>query len=349
MRKPLTGQLSVRIHAVKDVEHAVTGRFTRGPETFVIMKVEDAIKAKTKATRTDKWQEEMFTVDIDKANEIELTVYDKSGERPTPVGMLWVRISDIAEEMRRKKIESEFQSAGWVSADRMENGNSPGKTDPSYGQLGTSPGGQFMGAGQPPGQGFNNTSGPLQANPVMVDAWFALEPAGRIHLTLTFGKRFFETLSWHLTNLVIAKQMKDRRPIDLGLNRKGAIRARKEEVHEMHGHKFVQQQFYNIMRCALCGDFLKYAAGMQCTDCKYTCHKKCYRDVVTKCNSKANYETDPEEEKLNHRIPHRFENFSNMGANWCCHCGYLLPLGRKATKKCNGTFHSGASRIFTKY
>jgi hypothetical protein len=38
-----------------------------------------------------------------------------------------------------------------------------------------------------------------------------------------------------------------------------------------------------------------------------------------------------------------------MGANWCCHCGYLLPLGRKATKKCNGTFHSGASRVFTKY
>jgi hypothetical protein len=189
MRKPLTGQLSVRIHAVKDVEHAVTGRFSRAPETFVIMKVEDAIKAKTKATRTDKWQEEMFTVEIDKANEIELTVYDKASDRPTPVGMLWVRISDIAEEMRRKKIESEFQSAGWVSADRMENGHSPNKSDPQYGQLGAPPN-QFMG-GPPPGQGqgFNNTSGPLQASPVMIDAWFALEPAGRIHLTMSFGKQ----------------------------------------------------------------------------------------------------------------------------------------------------------------
>lgn len=90
------------------------------------------------------------------------------------------------------------------------------------------------------------------------------------------------------------------------------------------------------MRCALCGEFLKYSAGMQCEDCKYTCHKKCYPKVVTKCISKSNAETDPDEEKINHRIPHRFEVFSNMGANWCCHCGYILPLGRKNCRKCSG-------------
>lgn len=113
------------------------------------------------------------------------------------------------------------------------------------------------------------------------------------------------------------------------------MRQRKEEIHELYGHKFVVQQFYNIMRCALCGDFLKYSAGMQCEDCKYTCHKKCYPKVVTKCISKSNAETDPEEEKINHRIPHRFEPFSNMGANWCCHCGYLLPIGRRNCRKCS--------------
>ena len=96
------------------------------------------------------------------------------------------------------------------------------------------------------------------------------------------------------------------------------------------------QQFYNIMRCALCGEFLKYAAGMQCSDCKYTCHKKCYPKVVTKCITQSNAETDPDEAKLNHRIPHRFEGFANMGANWCCHCGYMLPLGKKQARKCTG-------------
>jgi hypothetical protein len=40
-RKSISGQISVRINAVADVDHASTGRFQRGPETFVIMKVED--------------------------------------------------------------------------------------------------------------------------------------------------------------------------------------------------------------------------------------------------------------------------------------------------------------------
>jgi len=96
------------------------------------------------------------------------------------------------------------------------------------------------------------------------------------------------------------------------------------------------QQFYNIMRCALCGELLKYAVGMQCSDCKYMCHEKCYPLVVTKCISKSNAESDPDEAKLNHRIPHRFEVYANMGANWCCHCGYILPLGRKNCRRCKG-------------
>lgn len=182
MRKPLTGHLTMKIHAVRDVDHAAGSRFSRGPETFVIMKVEDAVKAKTRATRSDKWTEETFNVDIDKANEIELTVYDKSGDRPTPIGMLWIRISDIAEEMRRKKIETEFNASGWVSADKMDHGAIRPDT-------------QFQGSSfqpsqpartQPPGQA------PIGQNAtVMVDSWFALEPVGRIHLTMSFGKNFF--------------------------------------------------------------------------------------------------------------------------------------------------------------
>ncbi len=325
MRKPLTGHLEMRIHAIKDVDHAASSRFSRGPETFVIVKVEDNIRAKTRATRSDRWTEETFNIDIDKANEIELTVYDKSGERPTPIGFLWIRTSDIAEEMRRKKIESEFQHAGWVSADKMANGG--GKSAPEFQPPPSAP---FMPPGD--GAGAGTMAGHAQGPPpVMIDSWFSLEPAGRIHLSMSFQK-----------------QTGGRRPLDLGLNRQGAVRQKKEEVIEKQGHKFVKQQFYNVMRCALCGDFLKYSAGMQCADCKYTCHTKCYPKVVTKCISKANYETDPDEEKINHRIPHRFDNFSNIGANWCCHCGYLLPLGRKNAKKCSEcglTCHSSCQHL----
>ena len=316
MRKPLTGILSITVHAVKDVDHAATGRFARGPETFVILKVEDTFKVRTKATRIDRWTDELHQVEIDKANEIELTVYDKSGTHPTPIAMLWIRISDIAEEMRRKKIEADL-GGGWATAETMENGGIQNRADSAYGsQTSGFSAGRDQSLRGAPSASHGMAHNP--SNPGDIDAWFALEPVGRIQLTLSF-----------------TKQIKDRRPFDIGLNRKGAIRQRKEEVHELYGHKFVLQQFYNIMRCALCGEFLKYSAGMQCEDCKYTCHKKCYNKVVTKCISKSNAETDPDEEKLNHRIPHRFEAFSNMGANWCCHCGYILPLGRK-NRKCSG-------------
>ncbi|KAB5555106.1 hypothetical protein GE09DRAFT_148808 [Coniochaeta sp. 2T2.1] len=328
LRKPLTGQLSIRVMAVKDVDHAPTGRFSRGPDTFVAVKVEDAVVARTRTSRTDRWEAEFHTVDVDKANEVELTVYDKPTDHPVPIAMLWVRISDIAEELRRKKIEAENNSAGWVSADRMGSGGGRGgqfpmaPQQPQFGPPPTSPGVQSVNS---QATLYNQPQHPQVSQPV--EGWFNLEPTGQIQLSLNF-----------------VKQAKDRRNVDFGLNRKGAIRQRKEEVHEMFGHKFVQRQFYNIMRCALCGDFLKYSAGMQCEDCKYTCHTKCYTSVVTKCISKSNAESDPDEEKINHRIPHRFTPFSNLTANWCCHCGYMLPIGSKKNSRrcteCSLTAHA---------
>ncbi|KAK3390736.1 hypothetical protein B0H63DRAFT_122313 [Podospora didyma] len=321
LRKPLSGQLSIRVLAVKDADHSPLGRFSRAPETFVAVKVEDNVVARTRASRTDKWEAEFHTIVVDKANEVELTVYDKPGEHPMPIGLLWVRISDIAEELRRKRIEAETNTMGWVSADRLgSNNRMPPPQFPMGGQ-----GPQFAGPPTSPGQQQQSTMYPapqMQQAPVStppIDAWFNLEPTGQIHLSLNFAK----------------ENKQGPQPMDLGLNRKGAVRQRKEEVHEMYGHKFVQRQFYNIMRCALCGDFLKYSAGMQCEDCKYTCHTKCYTSVVTKCISKSNAETDPDEEKINHRIPHRFQPFSNLTANWCCHCGYMLPIGsKKNSRKC---------------
>jgi hypothetical protein len=317
LRKPLTGQLSFRVLQVRDVDHASTGRFSRGPETFIAVKVEDNVVARTKASRNDRWEGEFHNIDVREANEVELTVYDKPGEHALPIAMLWVRISDIVEEMRRKRIEAEVNNSGWVSADRL--GGASGAPPPQFPlapqqpQFGTSPG--APGAQQ---QTFGPQAVPHVGNQP-IDSWFNLEPTGSIHLQMDFNK-----------------MNKDRRPVDVGLGRKGAVRQRKEEVHEMYGHKFVQHQFYNIMRCALCGDFLKYSAGMQCEDCKYTCHTKCYQSVVTKCISKSNAETDPDEEKINHRIPHRFQPFSNVTANWCCHCGYILPFGKKNSRKCSG-------------
>lgn len=37
-----------------------------------------------------------------------------------------------------------------------------------------------------------------------------------------------------------------------------------------------------------------------------------------------------------------------MGANWCCHCGYVLPFGRKNARKCtecNITCHANCAHL----
>lgn len=130
------------------------------------------------------------------------------------------------------------------------------------------------------------------------------------------------------------------------------MRKRRGDVHEMNGHKFVQTQFYQPILCALCQEFLRTGEGFQCEDCRYACHKRCYPKVVTKCISKSNADTvsliritfcrltdlssqEGDEEKINHRIPHRFQPFSNLSASWCCHCGYMLPFGKKNARKCS--------------
>ncbi|KAL9061324.1 MAG: hypothetical protein Q9162_000198 [Coniocarpon cinnabarinum] len=327
LRKPLTGILNMRIQAVSDVNHAASGKLSRGPETFVIVKVEDEFKGRTKATKTDRWTDEYLEIDVDKGNELEMTVYDRSGgDLPRPIGLLWIRISDISEEMRRKRIETELHQAGWVSADKMDKDGRP----LGGGQGGSGHGGM---AGQPHGGGPDHFGDgqQSQSGPVAIDAWFSLEPVGKIHLTISFQK-----------------MTREKKALDAGLGRRGAIRQRQEDVHELYGHKFVAQSFYNIMRCAFCGELLKYATGMQCTDCKYMCHTECYPKVVTKCISKSNAESDPDEAKLNHRIPHRFEPYGNISANWCCHCGYLLPLGRKVPRRCREcklTAHSGCTHL----
>jgi hypothetical protein len=202
LRKPLSGHLMMRVQAVRDVNHAATGRFSRGPETLVIVKVEDAFKARTKTTRTDRWSEELHSIDIDKANEIELTVYDKNGANqwPTPIGMLWIRISDIMEEMRRKKVEADLSGSQWMTADQI--GQAPGSRSGTAGPGGF---GSGFNGNSPPGNvkspGIRSPQGgPSEENdPNVIDAWFALEPVGAIKLALSFSKLEYETVNFMLT------------------------------------------------------------------------------------------------------------------------------------------------------
>ncbi|EGN98034.1 hypothetical protein SERLA73DRAFT_109366 [Serpula lacrymans var. lacrymans S7.3] len=321
--KPLSGKLQVIIKGARELDHAPivnSGRSRSASkqitETYISLKVEGTQRARSHPSRTDRWNEE-FEIVVDKASEVEIAVYDKqvSEVHPVPIGLLWIRISDLVEALRRQKVMLESGQGGWVTAGAMDGDSPTGRAPPSQtNNFGDVNAPLSFGAGAAASGGLGGPGSQSEG----IDAWFAVEPAGALALQLNFMKENVR-----------------KRPLDApgGLGRQGAVRKRKGEVHEMNGHKFVQRQFYQIMLCAFCGDFLLNALGYQCEDCRYTCHKKCYEKVVTKCISKSNT-GEGDEEKINHRIPHRFEQITNMGANWCCHCGYMLPLGRKNARKC---------------
>ncbi|KDE08462.1 AGC/PKC protein kinase [Microbotryum lychnidis-dioicae p1A1 Lamole] len=320
IRRPLSGALQITIRQARDLAHAPQPKKSKhSSETVIYVKVEDTPRARTHPSKTDRWNED-FEIHVDKANEVEVTIYDRipGAEAPQPIGMLWLRLSDIVEELRRRKTGAEA-GPGWVTAARVN--AHPG----SGGHLGAAGMDQpvvgegsaanralsYRGAGGEFGQAGGASEG--------IDAWFAVEPEGAIMLHLNFVKSNVR-----------------KRPYDAGgLGRQGAVRKRKEEVHEQNGHQFVQKQFYAVVLCALCGEFLLKGAGMQCEDCKYACHKNCYQKVVTKCISKSNADSEKDEEQINHRIPHRFEPITNISPNWCAHCGLVLPLGRKHARKCS--------------
>lgn len=110
-------------------------------------------------------------------------MYDKVTDQMMPIGFLWVRISDIAEELRRKRIEQEVAGSGWVSAEKAGQDGGGGSIGPAGFDRVNSGGNQIY-----PRQGDMGMQ-QFQPNPRHegVEAWFALEPAGQILLTLDFG------------------------------------------------------------------------------------------------------------------------------------------------------------------
>ncbi|CAK9787244.1 hypothetical protein CC85DRAFT_73077 [Cutaneotrichosporon oleaginosum] len=310
LRKPIQGQLIISVLSATDLNHRVARRSSKlHTESVVAVKIEGVERGVSSGSRNDRWNED-FELPVERANEVEITIYDSIGpSEHVPIGILWLRVSDLMEAQRRQKTAAEAAGPGWVTADKAASlGRAGGAADST--SLHQPQGNQTLApqGGAPGGLGRSEA----------IDGWFAVEPAGALHLKLDFVK---DTVAGG-----------GRRPYE-ALGRQGAVRKRKGDVHEMNGHKFVQRQFYQPIMCALCQEFLLTGEGYQCEDCRYACHKKCYPKVVTKCISKTNADGE-DEEKINHRIPHRFQPFTNMSANWCCHCGYMLPFGRTKAVKC---------------
>ncbi|KAG0222819.1 Serine/threonine kinase [Mortierella sp. GBA43] len=305
LRRPMTGTLYVRMSGMIHQSNAPT-RNSKPAESMAHIKIDGTFRAKTRMARNSangiRWNED-FEVPVSKASEIEIAVFDKPEHVLVPIGMYWLKISDLVEELRRKKAEAD-NNAAWAAANAQDMARIP-IVRPTTGPLGDNP--------------VNGVEG--------IEAWWDLEPIGQINLKFNFVK-----------DVAIRK-----RPSKLG--RQGAVRKRKGEVTEIQGHKFLSQKFFQIMRCALCSELFT-GKGSQCEDCKFTCHQKCADKVFIKCISSKAAE-DSDETILRHRIPHRFEFFTNLSPTWCSHCGHMLTFSRRHKRciECPVVAHEGCSDL----
>lgn len=120
-----------------------------------------------------------------------MTIYDKvPGEgAPVPIGMLWLRLSDIVEELRRRKMGLEA-GPGWVTAARVAQGSGGSGSSLQGGDVALG-GGPGLNREESLMSGFPTSTG-TEPKTEGIDAWFAVEPEGAIQLHLNFGERVSE-------------------------------------------------------------------------------------------------------------------------------------------------------------
>jgi len=130
---------------------------------------------------------------VDKATEVEIAFYDKQASEvyPIPIGLLWIRISDLIEALRRQRVMGGGQG-GWVTANAMgSDALNPHNNDPfGAGGSGMDAPLNFPGGGtgvQPTAPGMPSQEG--------VEAFFSVEPVGAVALRLNFSEFSLKNMS----------------------------------------------------------------------------------------------------------------------------------------------------------
>lgn len=166
-RRPVTGKLHLEILEAHELAHAPT-RMIRSPETTVYIKIDGNVVFQSKPSRTDRWLD-LAEIHVNKASEVQVAIYDHGTERSLPIGMFWLRITDIADGLRKRKLQQE-NGQGWAPA------NHTGRHDPE----------------KHPGPPLNDRHHAKATRPSTdgngIQAWFDVEPVGEMSLRLDFGK-----------------------------------------------------------------------------------------------------------------------------------------------------------------
>ncbi|KAJ3079706.1 Serine/threonine kinase, partial [Quaeritorhiza haematococci] len=255
VRQRRTGRLRIRLIAAL----SIPGKRTSDAQFYAVIRVDGQRKATSRPTR-QRWDDH-YDIQVDKAQQVEITIYDTSYGGGGVLSLVWFKLSELEEDLKTK-------------------------FGPEWGKMS------------------------MQDLP---ETWLDMEPDGRLLVKLQFVP---------VGRAQTARDMVFRRdPV--------------QKVFPRFGHKFVAQQLYQVMQCAVCNEFLTGTA-YQCSICNYACHPKCYERVITRCVTKRKKgEDDNTSQIIKYNIPHRFETTTNLGATWCCHCGYMLPMGVKNILRCS--------------
>ncbi|KAJ1675910.1 Serine/threonine kinase [Spiromyces aspiralis] len=335
LKRPLSGKLQLKILAGKYMHRVVSSQTGKFMGTFVRVKIDGIIKATTRMTNIAEWNE-YFEFAVNKASEVELSVYDRY-DRDYLLGMMWVKLSDLHEEVRKQQAMAE-SADGWAPADQIQKGigitSSAGGVLPGRTSI-SSTSGPFS----PGGGSSSSTTAVGQATPLGsvergVRGTWDIEPSGQLELWFNFTK---DT---------------PRRRQQSKLGRKAAVKKQKGRCTEMMGHHFFSHHTYTIMKCTICEEHIVNSVGLQCEDCLMFVHDRCVSKVVTRCLLSDSATTiEDATDLINHRIPHRFEPSTMYGANCCSHCGSMLPIGRRALKchECNMVCHTDCARFIPNF
>lgn len=178
------------------------GGLGRRREYSLVIKVDGAVKATTRATKGGKWND-VFGIGCEKASEVEVCVVEKG----VSVAVMWFMISQLEEAVvLRKHAESEGKGEGKEGIQEVRASDFPGT---------------------------------LQSDG-RVESIFELEPTGKIQMGFNF----------------IANQKSVRQ----GITRQRNV----QKIFPKRGHKFTLQQFYQVVKCAACSEFLISGQGFQC-------------------------------------------------------------------------------------
>ena len=151
-----------------------------------------------------------------------------------------------------------------------------------------------------------------------------LEPVGSLHACLRLDRQAHKAMSFIkpiASTLASADQI-------------GRQVVLKKKIRVVMGHRLQAHRFYRPVKCARCNEFVLNGSGLQCSNCKYLCHKKCHDMIHARCSA-ARPEDVSEggeammDEQLRFNIPHAFKQTRVMIPSWCMHCGMMVPFGRR--------------------